>query len=208
MSSTKLIRLSGLAAIAGGIFILLARVFQVVLFASEPLSIQALSPYFVAALGIPGLLGSILLALGLVGLYARQAERIGVWGLSAFLVAYVGLSLALGANWAYAFASPYLGSTAPTLLDADFADVAWGVFGAGFLISYLLGAISWLIMSVVTIIAGALPRWVGVVMLCSMLLAAVLPIGTLGVPAIVLNILLALGPVVFGCALWAELGQG
>jgi hypothetical protein len=208
MSSAKLIRLSGLAAITGGIFILLARVLQVVLFASEPLSIQALSPYFVAALGIPGLLGSILLALGLVGLYARQAERIGAWGLAAFLVAYVGLSLALGANWAYAFASPYLGSTAPRLLDANFADAAWGVFGAGFLISYLLGAISWLIMSVVTIIAGALPRWVGVVMLCSMLLAAVLPIGTLGVPAIVLNILLALGPVVFGYALWAELGQG
>jgi hypothetical protein len=208
MSSSKLIRLSGLASIVGGSFVVLTRVLQVGLFGSQPLSIQALSPSFVIALGIPGLLGSICLSLGIIGLYARQAYRIGTLGLVVFLVAYVGLSLSLGANWAYAFASPYLGSTAPSLLDTSFSEPAWGVFGTGFLVSYLLGAISWLLMSVVTIIAAVLPRWVGSVMLAGMLLAAILPLGTLGLPAIILNLLLGLGPIVFGYALWAELGEG
>jgi hypothetical protein len=101
-----------------------------------------------------------------------------------------------------------LGSTAPSLLDTGFSEPDWGIFGMGFLASYLLGATSWLLMSVVTIAAGVLPRWVGSVMLASMLLAAILPLGTLGPPAIIMNLLLALGPIFFGYALWAELGKG
>jgi hypothetical protein len=132
---------------AGGIFILLARVFQVALFGSQPLSAQATSPFFLAALGFSGLIGSMGLTLGTIGLYARQAYRIGLPGLVAFLVAFIGLALSLGANWAYAFASPYLGDTAPSLLDTNFSEPAWGIFGTGFLISYLLGAVSWLLMS-------------------------------------------------------------
>jgi len=205
MSSSRLIQLSGLAAIAGGIFIILARVFQVVLFGSQPLSAQATSPFFTIALGIPGLMGSIGLTLGSIGLYARQADRIGVLGLAAFFIAFLGLALSLGANWAYAFAAPYLAGAAPGLLDVDFSEPAWGIFGTGFLISYLFGAVSWLLMSLVTIIAGVLPRWVGAIMLVSMLLAATLPLGTLGPPAIVLNVLLAMGPIVFGYALWKKL---
>ena len=207
MSSSKLIRLSGLAAITGGVLTIIARVCQVVLFGSQPLSVQAASPSFVAALGVPGLAGSVCLALGITGLYARQAYRIGIAGLFAFLIAYLGLSLSLGANWAYAFAAPHLARTAPNLLDTDFSETAWGVFGTGFAVSYILGAMSWLLMSVVALLAGVLPRWVGVVMLSSMLAAVVLPFGTLGPPAIALNFFLAMGPIAFGYALWAQLGE-
>lgn len=208
MSSSKLIRLSGLASIVGGLFIVLARVFQVGLFGSQPLSVQARSPYFVVALGIPGLVGSICLSLGVIGLYARQAQRVGIPGLLVFLVAYVGLSLSLGANWAYAFVSPYLGSTAPGLLDTGFSEARWGVLGEGFLVSYLAGGVGWLLMSGVTIVGGELPWWVGGVMLVSMVLAAFLPLGREGPAAVIVNVLMGLGPIVFGYALWVELGVG
>ena len=77
----------------------------------------------------------------------------------------------------------------------DFMIIAFTVVGAT------------LLMSAVMLIAGTLPRWVGVVMLVSMLLAAILPLGTLGPPAILLNLLLATGPITFGYALWTELGE-
>ncbi len=41
MTPSRLLRLSGMAAMAGGFFIILARVNQVVLFGSAPLSTQA-----------------------------------------------------------------------------------------------------------------------------------------------------------------------
>lgn len=204
MSFTRLIRLSGLAGIAGGCLIITTRVIQVALYGSQPLSVYAQSSSFVIAVGIPGLLGSVCLALALMGLYARQADRIGSAGLVAFLVAFLGLCLSLGANWAYAFGAPYLGTTAPDLLDAEFTASAWGIFGTGFLVSYIMGAVSWLLMSIVTLVAGVLPRRVGVVMLGSMVLAVILPLGTLGPPAILLNVLLGLGPIAFGYALWKE----
>jgi hypothetical protein len=44
------------------------------------------------------LLGGVLLQLGLVGLYIRQSGPLGILGLVAFLVAFLGTALAVGAT--------------------------------------------------------------------------------------------------------------
>ena len=202
MSYSSTIRISGFFAIAAGLLIILARVLQVALYGALPLSIHAAKPFFVPLVGIPGLLGTIFFLLGITGLYALQAREVGLLGLITYLLAFVGISLSIGANWTYAFGSPYLAFTNASILDTDFRDPVWGIFGTGFIYSYLLSAVGYLAFSAVTIFAGAVPRWIGIVMLASMSLAGVLPFGTVGWTAILLNILMGIGPIVFGYHLW------
>ena len=202
MSFESLIKISGLSSIAAGVIIILTRVSQVALFGELPLSVHGADPRFLPLVGIPGLIGSVLFLLGLIGLYAVQAPQAGKFGFVAFSFAFFGMSLAVGANWAYAFGSPYLASTAPALLDSDFDSLEWGVFGAGFLYSYLIGGVGYLVFAVSTILARVVPIRMGLAMLLSMLLAAILPVGTVGAPSILLNVLMGIGPILFGIWLW------
>jgi hypothetical protein len=202
MNPRSLYRASGACGIAAGLLIIAARVFEVALFPDLPLSAQASSPGFVLALGLPGLLGSILLLLSTVGLYARQAVAAGPLGAAGYVFAFVTLSLSLGANWAYAFAAPFLAENARGILDLGFDQPGWGVLGLGFISSYLLGVIGWIVLSLITLLTGEFPRWVGIGMLVSMLLAATLPFTGSGAAAVLVNLLIAAGPMMYGCALW------
>lgn len=208
ITAKGLIRLSGMAALIGGIFIILARVFQVLLYGAAPLSIQAASPHFFAALGLPGLIGSLGFLIGLMGLYARQAVRSGLIGLIVFLMAYLGIALSLGANWGYAFIAPYLARQDPSLLDTSFTDPGWGVLGPGFAYSYLAGGIGWLLMGILTMLVGVLPRWVGATIVVSIVLSTVVPLEPHGPGGILINLLLSAGPMAIGYALWTEQAAG
>jgi hypothetical protein len=205
MTGARLIRLSGLSAIIGGVLIILARVSQVALFRDLPLSQQASSTAFVPAVGLPGFAGGLFLLLGVVGLYARQYDRHVTFGVVSFVIGFVGVALSNAANWLYAFGSPLLQALSPSLVDVDFLDPKWGVLGQAFLAAYLAGGIGWFFLGLHTLLAGRLPRWVALTMIASMALAAVLPIGTTGVSAILVNVLIAAGPFAFGYALWAGL---
>jgi len=102
MKSSDLIRWSGLAAvIAGALFMIINLIVLLILsFGLGSLEIlvrSAISP-----------VAGTLLALGLVGLYARQSEATDVIGLIGFLFAFSGTVLALAGNvWANLLA--YLG---------------------------------------------------------------------------------------------------
>lgn len=191
-------KIAGYAGVAAGIFIILTRALQVWLYGDLPLSVHGSDDMFVALVGIPGVIGSILFLMSTVGLYLFQADRSGMVGFALFLLAFFGISLSIGANWTYAFASPYLAGTAPEILDADFSDPAWGVFGSGFLYSYLLAALGYMLFSLWTIVVGKIPRWIGTVMLLSMPLAGILPISTVGYASVLLNVLMGSGPLVSG----------
>jgi hypothetical protein len=102
MKSSDLIRWSGLAAvIAAALFIVIQLItLTILLFGQEPLVL------LVRAVILP--LGGALLVLGMVGLYARQAEATHVLGLVGFLLALIGTVLALSGN-AWANLGAYLG---------------------------------------------------------------------------------------------------
>jgi hypothetical protein len=140
-----------------------------------------------------------------VGLYARQARQAGRFGLAAFLIAFAGLSLSFGGNWAYAFAAPELAKAAPGVLDNPTAFSS--VLSAGLMVSYLLGVAGWLLMGVATLTARVLPRWPAVTMIVSIILVGVmLPLfGSLS-PAvkILFNVLISAGPAALGYAVWME----
>ncbi len=193
-------------AIVGGVLIVLARVTQVALYGDAPLAEHASAPGFVPCVGLPGYAGGVFLLLGTVGLYARQYDRHRIFGLASFLVAFIGISLSNDANWLYAFGSPLLDQLDPELLGLDFLNRRWGALGPAFLISYLAGGLGWLALGLHTLLAGRLPRWVGVTMIVSMALAAFTPLGSTGHQGILKNVFIAAGPFAFGTALWAELG--
>lgn len=114
MSSSDLLRLGGLSAVLGGALFIVVYLINVGvnLFLSGADELGATSSvafHIQSALGLPA---QVLLALGLVGLYARQSEATGILGFIGFLMAFVGMFFASGILWA-----------------ALLADLGWALFG-------------------------------------------------------------------------------
>jgi hypothetical protein len=138
MKSSDLIRWSGLAAvIAGALFMIINLIVLLILsFGLGSLEIlvrSAISP-----------VAGTLLALGLVGLYARQSEATGVPGLASFLVAFVGTVLAQG-----------------FVLAGLLADLGWALFGVASLQARVYpraASILLIVGAVGTAVASAFPR--------------------------------------------------
>jgi hypothetical protein len=146
MSSSNLIRLSGLAAVAAGVLLLIG---DLLAFATEPenLSEWATAPSYVFV-WLLFLLGAVLLLVGLVGLYVRQSEAAGVLGFVGFLIAFLGTALALGTVWAQLFVAPSLATEAPGVLDNE----PTGMLAAGFMITFMIVfPLGWLLFGIATL---------------------------------------------------------
>jgi hypothetical protein len=116
MSYRAMLRLAGLAAMVGGAIWALASLQQFLNLASPDLlnvdrSIGGNNVVFARYVLQP--IGVALLALGLVGLYARQARATGIPGLIGFLLAFFGTAIVYAGYWSILLA--YLG---------------WALFGA------------------------------------------------------------------------------
>ena len=109
MSSSNLIRWSGLAALVGSVLLVVLDVVEFVLVGDQPDSVAAATSAWVI-LQVSFIVAIVLISLGLVGLYARQAEQAGTLGLIAFLVAFIGTVMTSGAQWSTAFIAPALAS--------------------------------------------------------------------------------------------------
>jgi hypothetical protein len=149
----RLVRWSGPACVAAGVLAVATLVLFAVVVGSGTISEAATSPAFyaptVAALG-----STVLLLVGLVGLFVRQAGELGTLGLAGFLVGLVGTALAAGGQWTYVFVLPYLAERAPALADASSGSVV-----AGFMLSYLVMAAGWLLFAVASLKTRVFPRW-------------------------------------------------
>ncbi len=208
MSTAKVIRWGGLALMLGGIG------FAVHLITHPP---GETAPYAFYALWVPshllGGIASLLIALGLVGLYLRQSENVGVLGLIGFVLAYAGTTLAAGA---LIFLSvgliPFLAfrgmdslvDPKGPLLSSTPMHLATGLPA----LSLVLGL---LILAIVTLRARVLPHWGAWLIIFTIPLAIVgsvliLFIGTSwqGLIQSILGVLLGLGLVAWGWALWSE----
>ncbi len=93
------------------------------------------------------------LMMALVALHARQARQAGPSGVIGLGAAIVG-TMALGSNmWFEAFAVPWVTSVTPQLLTAEKAEI-WQV---GYLSSYILFALGWVVFGVTCLRARVLP---------------------------------------------------
>ena len=169
----------------------------------QDLSVQALSPSF-WILGTSGLLGSLLVLAGIIGLYLWIAESSSWWGFAAFAAAFTGTGLGLGMNWAYAFAMPDLARMDPVYVDSNFP----GSLGSGVALAVSFGLLSWVLLGAAAYFARNFPRWPSLVLGASILLLS-LPMLNRTTPlmAVLINVLLAAGPLAYGSALWRLAGD-
>ncbi len=211
MSITKLIRWSGLALMLGGITL-------AVHFITHPPGETA--QYALYSLWVPshwlGGIAFMLIPPGLMGLYARQSEKVGLPGLIGFILTYVGCTLSAGASIFLSVALvPFLAvqgmdslvDPKGPLFTSSAMQLAAGLAGISLLLGLLLFAIT-------TLRARVLSRWGAWLIILTIPLAIVglvlvFFIGTSlqGILQTLLGVLLGLGFVAWGWALWSEKGE-
>ncbi len=156
MTSANLLRWCGLAAILGAALFIIADLIRVLFMEGSDASpsefFTSFSYLITSALSLVG--GSLVL-LGLVGLYARRPEAIGVLGLIAFLGAFFGGVLALGAIWSQAFTQPAIALSAPEVLESE----PPGVVIFGLLLSFGLVNLGWILFGVAVLRAKITHAW-------------------------------------------------
>ena len=178
MSSSNLIRWSGLAALVGSLLLAVLEVIEFATYGGQADSAAAATSAFlyVNALYIVGI---VLVFLGLVGLYARQAEQAGTLGLIAFLVAFTGMVMMSGLQWSTLTFGAWLAEVAPEIMDSE----PTGVSAAMFMISLILFALGWLLFGFASLQARVVNRGATILLIIGSMLLFVgflmeFPIGT------------------------------
>ncbi|MEJ2600170.1 MAG: hypothetical protein P8Z00_17685 [Anaerolineales bacterium] len=198
MSSSNLIRWSGLSAIVGGALIVVSDVTNAVLFpGGQGGQVMLTSSWFIVQ--ILGLIALALITLGLVGLYACQAQRAGTLGLIAFVIAFGGLLMVFGLSWGEPFLGPLVAEQAPGLLSAEPS----GALAVGSILSIVLFALGWLLFGLASLRAGVLPRGAAVLLIVGALLSFILV--SLDLP--LWSFALGAAVIWMGYALWSGTGE-
>jgi hypothetical protein len=173
MSSTTLYRLSGISLLIGSLLVILGDI-PGFFIGNDQTSIISTTSALIR------LIGAMLIALGLPGMYARFATRASVMGLIGFTCTFFFVLVGMAEEVILAFVFPFL--------------AAHGLLGSGrpplgLLIFYSVGDLLMLVGSILLglaiIRAAVLPRWVGAALMVGGILYAVgsvlrLPIGDVG----------------------------
>jgi hypothetical protein len=181
MSCSGFVRVGGALAIASALLAVLSFALYLVVVGGGRISDAATSAVFFLPSGAQ-LVAMALLLGGLVALYVRQAGMFGALGLTGFLLALLGTTLAAGALWSQVFVVPRLAEVAPSVADRGTGSVL-----AGYLLSFSIFGVGWLLFGVATLRTRIFPR--GAVIL--LLVGAVISILPLPSRALILEIAVA-----------------
>ena len=167
MSSTTLYRWSGIVLLVGGLIGIIGTILDTIVFPDHNLTPQqVLSTAFTIDV-ILFVVWSLLLTLGLPGLYLRQAARTGKLGFAGFVLFSFGLLLGcVGFGIVQATVFPYLAGLAPTLLPSGGAGPISG-FLLWILLPVLLLGIGAILLGIATRRAQVFPRWTGILLIIS-----------------------------------------
>jgi hypothetical protein len=167
MSSSDLIRWSGLAAIAAGALLAVAALLDLTYFGPERRFSEVVQTGSYLFQQVLYLLGVMLLLVGLVGLYASHSQAAGALGLVGFLVAFAGTVLVAGFLWASTFIAPALAAEVPEFLDAGAPP--------GLFLTFITFAVGWLLFGIATLRARVYPRWAAILLIVGAVIA-ILPL--------------------------------
>lgn len=203
MSSSNLIRWSGLAAVVGGVLLILSDIAQFIVFGDQPESSAAATDAWII-LDMLFLLSILLIILGLVGLYAKQTAQSGTLGLSAFLVALSGTAMLLDFVWTGTFVLPYMANAAPEFVDPSFLDAdPSGTLMLGVILTFGLFVIGWVLFGLSSLRARILPRGASVLLMIGAVLFFILFMLVLPGATVLFSVALAW----MGYALWSSIGE-
>ncbi len=166
MSYRGLVRLGGVSAVLSALLGVLSLVLYLIVVGGDSLSEAATSATFFLLSSGTQLLAMLLLAVGLVALYVRQAEAFGALGLAGFFLALIGTTLAAGALWSQVFVVPRLAEAAP-----EVADRGTGSVLAGFLLSFLIFGVGWVVFGAATLRTRVFPLWAVILLIVGAVLA-------------------------------------
>lgn len=204
ITASNLTRWAGLSAIAGGaLFVGIQAIHPPDVLPSVATGTWVIVHY----LGVAMCLFTLL---GMVGVYARQAEEAGWLGLAGFLLVVLFWTLTLGFQFVEAVISPLLAAEAPELLEAFLgivkgtpSEMNLGALPTLWSVTGLLYILSGVLFGIATFRAGVLPRWAGGLLA----VAAVAPLASplLGHPLDrILAVPMGLALAWLGYSLWSE----
>lgn len=199
MSTKNLIRWNGLISLSAGLLYALGALLHPVgeglIAIDNPNWISAHLIYWVSIL---------LMHLGLVGIFARQAKHMGWLGLIGFVLAFVGTALVGSIVLVASTILPVIAANSPEIFDltATLPDFLIPVFVLGF-------GLGWILFGFASMRAGILPRWSGLLVAIGVTLFVIseaIPLGTSLAHILVTggDLIFGLGLVWMGYALWSE----
>jgi hypothetical protein len=181
MARATLIRLGAASCVGAAVLAIAALVGFIVVVGSDPIADAAgNAAFYIPATAACGSI--VLLGLGLVGLYLTQEQRLGAFGAVAFAIALVGTIAAAGGQWTYVFVVPHFAPAVPEMINESTGSVL-----AGFVLSYAILAVGWILFGLAALRAGLFPRW------ASLLVVAGAAIAFLPLPSRTLVLTLAVG---------------
>ena len=204
-TTSNLIRWAGVSAVASGILFV---VIQIIHPPEVPASVTTATWVIVHYLAVTM---CVLWMFGLTGIYARQSEQTGWFGLAGFLLLSTFLMLTAAFNFAEALIVPLLATEAPKFVEGWVGIVSGAatetnvgllpmVYSAASAM-YLLGGV---LLGIATFRAKILPRWAGaalvVATLAPLVLSLLLPRDLVRLAAVPMGVAL----VWLGYALWSE----
>jgi hypothetical protein len=178
MSSSGLIRLGGLAAVMAALLLLTTDIiddYHIYAYTTAELNREFLTSgthAFQSALRM--IVFVLLLPLGLVGLYARQAEAAGPLGLLGFVVAFAGTVLVAGFVWVDTFVAPELATSAPRLMEAGPPP--------GRSVSFLVFGIGWALFGIASLVGRVYPSRAAILLIIGAIINTALFLTFLPVP--------------------------
>jgi hypothetical protein len=200
MSTTNLIRWSGLVSLLAGVLYAIAALLHPV---GEDLT-AVNSPNWVTS-HLVYWVSAILILFSLIGLYARQTEQSGRLGLVSFVLAFIGTTVVGSIFFMASTVIPLVAAAgSPAFFDKAMTPPAlfMPVIILGFVLGYILFGIT--IMR-----AGVLPRWSGLLLIVGVSLFPIseAPLFNLTLSHVIVTIgdvLFGLGFAWMGYALWSE----
>lgn len=203
MLSSNLIRWSGLSALIGGVLYIFSDIVQFIVFGDQPESAAAATDAWII-LDMFFLVAIMLIFLGLAGLYARQAEHAGIFGLFAFVVALSGTAMLFGFVWTGTFLLPYMASAAPEFVDPGFLDAdPSGTLMLGVILTFGLFVIGWVLFGLSSLRAKVLPRGASVLLMIGAVFFFILFMLVLPGATVLFSAALAW----MGYSLWSRTGE-
>jgi len=157
MTTSKAIRLSGLAGMLGGVILVIAlSIYFGLRITSSDIATIVVSSAWITSLTLE-LISYILILLTLVGLYAHQVTKAGTLGFIGFLIAFIGQTLDVGRNYVMAFIAPFLAREAPALLESRGMEMPSPLREA-VLVTIVFLIIGYVLFGIATLRARILPR--------------------------------------------------
>ena len=153
-SQSALSRYAGPIVLAVGAYLAVAHLALWVVFTSHSDPAAMLADPIFRVLNLAYAAAFSGLAIAACAAYDKQSREAGMFGLVAFCAAMIG-TVNLGANmWFEGFAVPWLADVVPEVLTAE-KTMFWKV---GYLSSYLLFAIGWVLFGLASLRARVFPR--------------------------------------------------